>query len=313
LLQNFIPVLAKIPTKRNREIAGSMSAMRRIGARLISAKKAALLEQTKSDSTDGLQKNDVRSRNLLTLLIKSNTAFAASEARSMSEEEISGQIPTFIIAGHETTSSTTTWCLYALSKHPEIQKKLREELMQEPEAPTYQQLDALPYLDAVVRETLRVFPVVTGTAREATKDDLIPLSKPITDQFGNILNHVKIQKGDSIFIPIKEVNLSKDIWGEDAAEFKPERWSSLPDSVKDIPGVWGNLMSFIGGPRSCIGYKFAIIEMKALLYTLVRAIHFEIDPKLEISAKTTIVSRPRVKSEPEKGSQLPLICTAVIR
>ncbi|CEL61397.1 Cytokinin hydroxylase OS=Arabidopsis thaliana GN=CYP735A2 PE=1 SV=1 [Rhizoctonia solani AG-1 IB] len=120
-----------------------------------------------------------------------------------------------------------------------------------------------------------------------------------------------MQKGDAVFIPILAMNRLKEIWGEDSNEFKPERWDNLPESAKLMPGVWGHLMTFIHGNRSCIGYKFAVIEMKALIYSLVRAIEFDIDPSIEIEAKSSIVTRPRVVSQPEKGNQLPLRCKVV--
>jgi len=91
--------------------------------------------------------------------------------------------------------------------------------------------------------------------------------------------------------------------------FKPERWleSKLPQAVSTIPGVWGNMLTFLGGPRACIGYRFSLIEMKALLFTLVRAFEFELAvPPKEIIKKPMIVQRPLVASEREKGNQMPL-------
>lgn len=91
----------------------------------------------------------------------------------------------FLAAGHETTSSGTTWCLHALAKAPEIQRKLREELLRVPtDMPSVEELSALPYLDAVLRETMRLYAPVESTIREASKDDVIPLSAPYTDTRG---------------------------------------------------------------------------------------------------------------------------------
>lgn len=89
------------------------------------------------------------------------------------------------MAGHETTSTATTWCLYALTHAPEIQRKLREELLSVPtDSPSVDELSALPYLDAVVRETMRLYSPVEQTIRSAAKDDVIPLSIPFTDTQG---------------------------------------------------------------------------------------------------------------------------------
>ena len=87
----------------------------------------------------------------------------------------------------------------------------------------------------------------------------------------------RVRKGQSIMIPIIIINRDKSIWGEDADEFKvglvsflvvfltcfpprPERWENTPDAVSSVPGVWANLLTFIGGPRACIGFRFSIVE-----------------------------------------------------
>ncbi|KAG9120094.1 hypothetical protein FRC07_004565 [Ceratobasidium sp. 392] len=104
-------------------------------------------------------------------------------------------------------------------------------------------------------------------------------------------NIAVIQKWDTVIIPILAMNRAKDVWGEDAMDFRPERWDNLPPSVKEMPGVWGHLMTFIHGDQSCIGFRFAVTEMKALIYTLVRSIEFGIDPEIEIEGKTGRVFR----------------------
>ena len=305
LLRAFVPIFRLIKDARARSMDASMATMRRIGMQLIAEKKAALQHDYKTGSTS-------HGRDLLTLLIKSNMAYE-NENHRMSDDEVLGQISTFLTAGHETTSTSTTWALYALTKYPEVQRKLRQELLESRlgDEPSMADLDKLPYLDNFVRECLRVYPAVPSTVREAAQDLTIPVSTSFKDRYGVEHTHINIQKGDAVFIPILAINRFKEIWGEDSMEFRPERWDTLPETAKDMPGVWGHLMTFIHGNRSCIGYRFALIEMKALLYSLVRAIEFEIDPSIQIEGKSSIVTRPRVVSQPEKGNQMPLICRAV--
>ena len=81
-------------------------------------------------------------------------------------------------------------------------------------------LTGLPYLDRVVHETLRLYAPVTATARMATRDDVIPLSEPITDRGGNVLHEIHIRKGDTMTIPILALHTSKAVWGADAFEFR---------------------------------------------------------------------------------------------
>jgi len=89
---------------------------------------------------------------------------------------------------------------------------------------------------------------------------------------------------------------------------RPERWEAVPETVKSIPGVFSNLLTFIAGAHACIGYRFSIIEMKALLFSFVRAFDFELDfNPSDIAWRTMIVARPFLASDPDKGPQLPLV------
>lgn len=98
----------------------------------------------------------------------------------------------FLLAGHETTSHATAWALYALSTDLEIQSKLREECFSLSKSdPTMDELSSLPFLDSVVRETLRLHPPVESASRTATRDDIIPLERPCIDARGRVQDHVK--------------------------------------------------------------------------------------------------------------------------
>ncbi|KAG8707550.1 hypothetical protein FRC08_000429 [Ceratobasidium sp. 394] len=305
IIKNFVPIFNIIPDERSRRLKSNMATMHRIGMKLVDDKKAKLSQELKTGTT-------AQSRDLLTLLIKSNMAYESDDQR-MTDDEVLGQISTFLVAGHETTSTSTTWALYALSKHPEAQARLRQELLESGlgDEPGMADLDKLPYLDNVVRESLRLHSPVPGTIREAAHDVHIPVSRNFKDRCGVEHTHIALHKGDTIFLPVQAMNRNKDIWGDDAKEFRPERWDNISETMKGVPGVWGHVMTFLVGNRSCIGYRFAVIEMKALLYSLIRAIEFDIDPSIEIEGKTTVVTRPRIVSEPEKGNQMPLICKPV--
>ena len=104
----------------------------------------------------------------------------------------STEIPTFIVAGHETTAAATSWALYALAQYPAVQKKLRTELLTLcSDNPSMEDLQALPYLDMVVKEVLRHHAPVPAAVREAVEDDVIPLDKPFIDRNGNICNEIQ--------------------------------------------------------------------------------------------------------------------------
>ncbi|KZT42326.1 cytochrome P450 [Sistotremastrum suecicum HHB10207 ss-3] len=295
------------PSKRERDIQEAQTSMRRLGTKLLADKKETILESL-SDKDEKITKTTVERKDILSLLIRANMSSEVPESARLSDEDILAQIPTFILAGHETTAAALAWCLYAMTRHPDIQCKLRDEVgTVDTDGPTMDFLNSLPYLDAVVRETLRFFPIVPMVMRIATEDVNLPLKTPVTDNRGRPLSEIRVRKGEGIDIPIIALNRSKDIWGDDADQYRPERWENVPEMAHEVPGVWSDLMTFIGGPRSCIGYKFSIIEMKVLIFTLIRAFSFEpSESDVEILQKTTFITKPVVAGEEEKGSQLPL-------
>ncbi|KZS96623.1 cytochrome P450 [Sistotremastrum niveocremeum HHB9708] len=305
ILRSLIPILRIWPSERERRVQNSLKILRDIGRRLITAKKDAL---HKSAEGGKLDKQSFQGRDVLTLLLRANMSSNVPHGARLSDEEVLCQVPTFMVAGHETTSSATSWCLYSLATNPEVQRKLREELCRvETDRPSIDVLNSLHYLDWVLRETLRLHAHVPSSMRIAVKDTVIPFGAPVTDRNGTEISEVRVQRGDGINIPIITLNRSTEFWGEDAMQFRPERWADLPEAVMNIPGVWGGLMTFLGGSRSCIGYKFAIAEMKALIFTMVRTFAFEMaDADIEIVKRSGIVTRPFVKSQLEKGNQMPL-------
>ncbi|RPD78584.1 cytochrome P450 [Lentinus tigrinus ALCF2SS1-7] len=302
----LFPRFERLFNPQAKHIDSAKATMQRIGMKLLQEKKAGILREK---SAGGIEKKDLLGRDLLTLLIKANMATDIPDSQRLTDEEVIAQVPTFLVAGHETTSTATTWCLNALTQNPSIQEKLRKELLAIPtDMPSMEDLNSLTYLDYVVRETLRLHAPVVVTARVAQKDDVIPLSEPIRDRDGNLLTEIPLVKGTRVHIPIVAVQRLKALWGEDATEFRPERWESPPEAIANIPGVWSHLLTFLGGPHACIGYRFSLTEMKALAFTLVRNFEFESAvPKEEIKPLGLFLQRPCVESERAKGAQLPLL------
>jgi cytochrome P450 len=105
------------------------------------------------------------------------------------------EVPTFFLAGHETTSNAIAWTLFALSQAPDVRKKLRQELQSFPTShPTMDQLNSLPYLENVVREVLRFHAPVAGTMRVATEEVVIPVSEPYLDRSGRKRSEIRSVK-----------------------------------------------------------------------------------------------------------------------
>ncbi|KAJ7913768.1 cytochrome P450 [Mycena leptocephala] len=175
--------------------------------------------------------------------------------------------------------------------------------------PTMNQLNSLPYLDSVVREVLRVYSPVTFVDRMAMQDDVLPLSKPYIDKTGKLHDTLLYDtQGTDHSPPHSDHPHGPGDLGDDAAEFRPERWEHIPDASSAVPSVWGNLFTFFAGPNNCIGFRFALVEFKALLFTLVRAFEFEpAFPKGGIGCTSSDLQLPVVVGEREKGTGLPML------
>ncbi|TFK44964.1 cytochrome P450 [Crucibulum laeve] len=259
-------------------------------------------------------------RDVMSLLVQANAS--ENVKAQLNEEEVLAQMRTMILAGHETTANTLTWTLLELARNPDIQGKLRHEIRSmekvvhergEPEF-TAADFDRMSYLNAVIKESLRYHPVALFTFREASKEDVLPLSKPITTLSGEIITELPIPKGQRIMSSICAYNRIKDIFGEDSHTFKPERWLNGDVKRATSIGVYGNLMTFSSGIRSCIGWRFAILELQAFLAELVNNFEFSLTLKAtRLRREACLVMIPTVEGEVEKGSQLPLMVRVASR
>nr|ODN90460.1 hypothetical protein L203_01569 [Cryptococcus depauperatus CBS 7841] len=311
VLRTFMPALRYIPTERTKTIDKAKEITRQFGiASLFANSKASIL----AEHADGIQKSDVTSKDLISILIKSNMAADVSPENRLTDEEILNQITTFMLAGNETSSTALTWILYTLSQHKDAQTRLREEVMSVTEnRPSLDTLNTLTYMEAVVREVLRLYPPVPVTLREAADNTVVPLKIPVKGRDGKMMENVTISKGTITFVPILIANRSSLIWGPDADQFKPERFLHEVKGQTDkdplrLPGSWGNLMTFLGGVRNCIGFRFALAEIKVILFVLMKNFEFDLlNSKPDIQLTSSIVLRPKVRGEEEYGLQMPLM------
>ncbi|KAI0318197.1 cytochrome P450 [Amylostereum chailletii] len=249
-------------------------------------------------------------RDLMTILLRANAA--TEETERLSDAELIAQMSTFILAGTETTSSALARILYLLTINPDAQETLRKELVgvdgRKGEL-DYDALNALPFLDAVCRETLRLFPPINFVHRVARQDFLLQLGTPFRGLDGKSHTELMVPSDTNIIVNIKAVNRDPDIWGPDALEWKPERWlAPLPDSVANarIPGVYSNQLTFIGGGRACIGFKFSQLEMKVVLSQLVSAFRFAPSAKKQVEWRWGGIASPYIVGGDSSKTQLPL-------
>ncbi|EAU85619.1 cytochrome P450 [Coprinopsis cinerea okayama7 len=250
-------------------------------------------------------------KDLLSILMRANME-ADSDDERLHEDELIAQVTTFTFAAMDTTSSALCRFFYLLAKHQDVQERLRKEIKEAKQQYgeiNYDQLTALPYLDAVCRETLRLYPPVPLISREARRDAILPLGMPITRKDGQRIDEIHVPKGTKIWASILGINRMPELWGPDADEWKPERWlSPLPEALRDakVPGVYSNLMTFIGGGRACIGFKFSQLEMKCVLFVLLDHLRFSLPENKDIKWVMSGIIMPAVDAE-KLRPELPLI------
>ncbi|KAL1739497.1 cytochrome P450, partial [Schizophyllum fasciatum] len=260
-----------IPSRNLHSVRDKVDLMWRTSHEIYAQKRAALAAGDKA-----VAQQVGKGKDILSLLMRANM-----QAESpLPEDEVLAQMSTLIFAGMDTTSTALSRILYLLAEHPEVQDRLREEIRAAKEAHgvlTYDNLEAMTYLDAVCRETLRLYPPVSQLLRKTVKDVAMPFGKPVIGVDGRAMNDVFVPSGTPVVISIINANRNKELWGPDALEWRPERWlAPLPEAVTEahMPGVYSNLMTFLGGGRACIGFKFSQLEMKVVLVELVDAFKF---------------------------------------
>ncbi|CAI2349328.1 unnamed protein product [Caenorhabditis sp. 36 PRJEB53466] len=185
---------------------------------------------------------------LLTLLLDRED----DKIGSMTKQEVIENCFAFLLAGYETTSTAMTYCSYLLSRNPEAQQRLFAEIRETSETVglSYDSIHSMKYLDAVYKETLRVYPPVIHFVNRVCLNDIT-----LRGQF--------YPKGSNVVVLSYTVHRNEANW-ENACEFRPERfldWNEKSSSLKWIP--------FGVGPRYCVGMRFAEMEFKTTIAKLV--------------------------------------------
>ncbi|KAF5243964.1 hypothetical protein FAUST_2585 [Fusarium austroamericanum] len=199
----------------------------------------------------------------------------------LSDDNITNQLITFLIAGHETTSGTLSFAMYHLLKNPEAYNKLQKEIDEVigRDPVTVEHLTKLPYLSAVLRETLRISSPITGFGVEAIEDTFLG---------GKYL----IKKGETVLSVLSRGHVDPVVYGPDAEKFVPERM--LDDEFarlnKEFPNCW---KPFGNGKRACIGRPFAWQESLLAMALLFQNFNFtQTDPNYELQIKQNLTIKP---------------------
>lgn len=133
--------------------------------------------------------------------MKANMAPDLRPEQKLTDAEVLAQITTFMLAGNETTSTALTWCLYRLAQYQHYQDRLRDEIRAVgEEQPSEAVVNAMPFLDKIVHESLRLDSPVPGTIRKANKDMVVPFGSPVQGRDGKMIDSVLLKKGVHVFM-----------------------------------------------------------------------------------------------------------------
>lgn len=223
-------------------------------------------ELMKNGTEDKDTKEDILSRFILA---------SEKDPEAITDQYLRDIILNFLIAGKDTTANTLTWFFYLICKQPLVQEKIAAEIQDSLSASAgedrdidsfcailndHEVVDRMHYLHAAITETLRLYPAVPVDGKSAEEDDTLP------DGF-------KVKKGDVVNYHAYAMGRMTYLWGEDAEDFRPERWiengSFKPESPFKFP-------AFNGGPRICLGKEFAYRQMKILAAILIHSFRFKL-------------------------------------
>jgi cytochrome P450 len=194
----------------------------------------------------------------------------------MTDQQLRDESITLFLAGHETTALALAYTLYLLGKYPEVEKRVVAELDEVlgGRLPTAADVKQLPYLDRVVKESMRLYPPAWTTGREAM------------DEFE--LRGVRIPKGSQLLMSEWVVHRDPR-WFPNPEAFDPDRWE--PEKVAGMPRY--AYFPFGGGPRVCIGNHFAMMEAMLMLAIIVQRHHLELVPGQRLELAPSVTLRPK--------------------
>ena len=245
------------PTIRNRKLRRNVEAIHACVDRILADRR---------DCPD-------RHEDLLSMIFAS----AAPEApESETFESIRTQALGMLIAGHETTANALTWTWYLLSKHPDIERRLHAEVRDVlgDREPTFEDLKRLEYTEAVFEEAMRLYPPIWTQSRTAIEDDSI--------------DGIHIPAGRVVMLCSYAVHRNARYW-ENPEGFDPDRF--LPGGERSSNERY-SYFPFGGGPRTCLGHRFAMLEAKVILARTAQSYRLALRPGCRAVPEPMITLRP---------------------
>ncbi|RLN73371.1 hypothetical protein BBJ28_00012984 [Nothophytophthora sp. Chile5] len=220
---------------------------------------------------------DVQKSDLISLFLEGVSDDEAKPGEEFDPKFLRDIVVTFMTAGRDTTASALSWFFYVLSQHPEVEAKIRQEMAATlPDlasgaapSPSMQQANDLVYLEAALKETLRLYPAVPSNIREALCDVVL-------------CDGTVVKAGETVSWSSYSMGRMPHVWGPDAKEYKPERWLD-PDTGKLIAVSPYKFTLFSAGPRVCLGAKLAMMEMKITAASVLSKYHLTVVPGQDVT------------------------------
>jgi cytochrome P450 len=218
------------------------------------------------------RRSDADRGDLLSMLLAATT----EEGGGMSDQQLRDEVVTLLLAGHETTALALTFTFHLLAGAPRVYDELHAEVSRTlgGRPATFADLPNLPYADAVVRESLRLYPPAWAIGREAAKPCRIA--------------GLDLSPRDQIWLAQWVVHRDAR-WFPEPEAFKPERWRD--DSARRLPR--SAYFPFGGGPRVCIGNAFAMMEAVLLLVTIIQRVRLHAVDDRPLALAPSVTLRPK--------------------
>lgn len=254
----YLPWLYRLPTRTNRRFDHEMRILDRVVDGLVT-------QRLRSDRDQGTP-------DLLDVML----AAADAEGTAFARQQLRDDMMTLVLAGHETTATALAWVFHLLARHPDVEDRLAAEIetVLSGRTPSAADLGALTYTEAVLNESMRLYPPVWALPRVALEDD-------------EVSGH-RIPRGDTVLLVPYVTHRHPDFWS-DPERFDPDRF--LPENAGSI-SRWA-FVPFGAGQRQCIGNHFAVMEAKIVLAMVMQRFRLRSRPGVEVVPNPYLTLRPR--------------------